>query len=494
VTHDNVVAIHAVDQSGGYPYPVMQFVPGASLADRLREDGALDLKRVLRIGMQTARGLAAAHVQGLIHRDVKPANILLENGVERVKITDFGLARAIEDPQLTQSGCLIGTPLYMSPEQAEDQRVDQRSDLFSLATVLYEMASGCRPFGGNTHSAVLRAVAAASPRPVRNLNPDVPESLADVIAKLHAREPERRYQTAAEVGDVLEALLADAQQTGGLRPRSRWRRWPRTRLPVLAVLGVLLALATLALLVFAGSRLWHAGRTTRVEATPAAKTGLAVKLNLPADLDRLVPILDEKDNYARGYRMTDHPLMERYSEKGVGFINHYKKGRTTSGYTFGFKDLVLREHATRITGRVESGGPACITIWLADPNRSELCFGVHLRNDGVVEVGRSPFRHPAIVTAPARPCREAMRPQEQGNDLLVIVRKKSLRIFVNNREIGAPIELPDVIERMDVGDGSYNAIPIEAKVIHTDFKVWDLEHPVWKEPPSSQKPSDLKTK
>jgi hypothetical protein len=383
--------------------------------------------------------------------------------------------------------------MYMSPEQADDQRVDQRSDLFSLGTVLYEMASRCRPFAGNTHSAVLRAVAAASPKPVRNLNPDVPESLADVIANLHARKAEQRYQTAAEVGDALEALLAQAQQTGGLRHRSRWRRWPRTRLPVLPVLGVLLALATLALLAFGGWRLWRSGRITELKASANAKSGLVAELNLPADLDRLVPILDEKGTYVRGFRVTDDPMMKRYSEKGVGFINHYPKGRTTSGYTWGFKDLVLREHATRITGRIESEGPAAMTIWLAAPDHPEICFGVHLRNDGVVEVGRSTSRHPPIVTAAPRPCPEAMRPQEQGNDLLVIVRNSSLRIFVNNHEIGRPIDMPDVIDRMDVADGSYDVSPIEAKVILTDFKVWDLEHPVWKEPSASQKPGDSKT-
>jgi serine/threonine-protein kinase len=116
VVHEHVVAIHAVDSWRGLPYLVMQYVSGRSLQDRIDQDGPLEIDEVLRIGMQAASGLAAAHALGLVHRDVKPANILLENGVERVKLTDFGLARAADDASLTESGVLAGTPQYMAPE------------------------------------------------------------------------------------------------------------------------------------------------------------------------------------------------------------------------------------------------------------------------------------------------------------------------------------------------------------------------------------------
>src|SRR5206468_12142064 len=122
--------------AAGLPYLVMQCVAGLSLQERLDRDGPLELHEVLRIGLQTASGLAAAHAQGLVHRDVKPANILLENGVERVKLTDFGLARAAADASLTQSGVVAGTPQYMAPEQARGEAVDHRADLFSLGSVL----------------------------------------------------------------------------------------------------------------------------------------------------------------------------------------------------------------------------------------------------------------------------------------------------------------------------------------------------------------------
>ena len=170
----------------------MQYVAGASLQDRLDNTGPLPLAEVLRIGMQTAGGLAAAHAQGLVHRDVKPANILLENGVERVKLTDFGLARAADDASLTQSGQVAGTPQYMSPEQAEGNAVDARSDLFSLGSVLYATCTGRAPFRASGSMAVLRRVCEETPTPIRHTNPDIPDWLTAIIDKLHAKDPGQR--------------------------------------------------------------------------------------------------------------------------------------------------------------------------------------------------------------------------------------------------------------------------------------------------------------
>src|SRR5205823_3462976 len=146
VRNEHVIGIYAVEEANELPYLVMEFVNGLSLQERLDRSGPLELQEVLRIGLQTAAGLAAAHAQGLVHRDVKPANILLENGVARVKLTDFGLARAVDDASLTQSGVLAGTPQYMAPEQAHGEPADHRADLFSLGSVLYAMCTGRPPF------------------------------------------------------------------------------------------------------------------------------------------------------------------------------------------------------------------------------------------------------------------------------------------------------------------------------------------------------------
>src|SRR5262245_20345883 len=177
----------------------MKFINGCSLEALVRRGGPPGVREVLRIGMEAASGLAAAHKQGLIHRDVKPANILLKNGVQRVKLTDFGLARAADDASLTQSGFIAGTPTYMSPEQANGEPIDHRSDLFSLGSVLYELCTGRPAFRAPNTAAVLRRVSDETPRPIREVNPDAPEALCRVIERLQAKKPADRFGSAREV-------------------------------------------------------------------------------------------------------------------------------------------------------------------------------------------------------------------------------------------------------------------------------------------------------
>ncbi|MBC7855989.1 MAG: serine/threonine protein kinase, partial [Pirellulaceae bacterium] len=212
VVHDHVVTIHAVDDQSRPPYLVMEFIEGQTLQQKIDREGALPLKQILRIGSQMAAGLAAAHKTGLIHRDVKPANILLENGVQRVKITDFGLARAADDVEMTKTGLIAGTPQYMSPEQAHGQPVDFRSDLFSLGSVLYTMCTGRPPFRAESTMGTLRRVCDDTPRPIREVNAEIPDWLSATIDKLLAKRPEDRFQSATEVGDLLSQYLAYVQQ------------------------------------------------------------------------------------------------------------------------------------------------------------------------------------------------------------------------------------------------------------------------------------------
>src|SRR5262245_6795108 len=203
VRHEHVVDIHAVEDQP-IPYLVMEYVSGETLQQKLDRVGPLETPEVLRLGQQIARGLAAAHAQGLIHRDIKPSNILLEKGAdERVKITDFGLARAADDVSLTQSGMIAGTPMYMAPEQTLGEAIDHRADLFSLGSVLYTMCSGRPPFRATTSMATLKRVAEDQPRPIREIIPEVPRWLCDIIARLHAKRAEERFQSAKEVADLL---------------------------------------------------------------------------------------------------------------------------------------------------------------------------------------------------------------------------------------------------------------------------------------------------
>jgi hypothetical protein len=289
VKNEHVVGIHDVQGDADPPYLVMEYVEGVSLQDKIDRHGAISVKEILRIGMQIAEGLAAAHKQGLVHRDIKPANILLENGVERVKITDFGLARAVDDASVTQSGTVAGTPMYMSPEQAEGLAIDHRSDLFSLGTVMYAMCTGHPPFRATGTMAVLKRVIDETPRAIREINNEIPEWLCDIIARLHAKKPGDRFQSAKEVAEVLGQRLADVQagravQAAPIRaneptvaPEARSRRlMAALRIAVIAGLfvyaGVMLAtgnlyaiqmlvaaagIALLVLIDFVASRSWN---------------------------------------------------------------------------------------------------------------------------------------------------------------------------------------------------------------------------------------------
>ncbi len=222
VRHENVVAVHAVEEAP-LPHLVMEYIPGETLQQHIDRAGPLDAGEVRRLGRQVADGLAAAHAMGLIHRDVKPANVLLEAGPEpRVKLTDFGLARTADDASVTQSGQIIGTPMYMAPEQALGKPIDQRADLFSLGSLLYVMTTGRPPFRADTTLAVLRRVTEDTPRPIRDIIPEAPRWLCDVIAKLHAKDPAARYATAQEVAEAL------ANGQGPIMPKTpKPRRWPQ---------------------------------------------------------------------------------------------------------------------------------------------------------------------------------------------------------------------------------------------------------------------------
>src|SRR5262245_9781302 len=235
VRDEHVVSIYEVSQEDEpVPYLVMEYVNGQTLQQKLDRSGPLSVQEVLRIGHQVASGLAAAHATGHIHRDVKPANILLENGVERVKLTDFGLARAADDASISQSGVVAGTPMFMAPEQAHGGPIDTRADLFSLGSVLYAMCTGRPPFRANSAMAVLKRVCEDDPRPVREFNPEVPAWLCDVVARLHRKDPAERFQSATELAHLLAKYLSELQVHGAvtttpappaLRARSRWR-WP----------------------------------------------------------------------------------------------------------------------------------------------------------------------------------------------------------------------------------------------------------------------------
>lgn len=245
IMHPNVVPIHRVSSTREHPYIAMALVDGRSLQEQVAENGPFDVRDVVRIGIQIASGLAAAHKQGLIHRDIKPANVLMEKDVSRVMITDFGLARAVDDVMMTQSGCLAGTPGYMAPEQVRGEPVDSRSDLFSLGSLLYFIATGYEPFRADgAYAAMLKIINSRSPS-ARSLNPDVPDVLNRIIDRLLEKKPADRIQSAEELESLLTRLLAHMQQPSEnpqpyVKPaRSRQRLVVRRIVMALGAIGLI---------------------------------------------------------------------------------------------------------------------------------------------------------------------------------------------------------------------------------------------------------------
>jgi serine/threonine protein kinase len=213
ITHDNVVTVYEADERDGVPYIAMQLLQGYPLDEFLTKKGTPSLRHVIRIARETALGLAAAHKHGLVHRDIKPANLWLEAPNGRVKVLDFGLAKPVgADVELTRTGAVVGTPAYMSPEQARGVKVDHRTDLFSLGVVLYRLCTGTTPFTGPTVMSVLMALGTEEPAPVRAANPNVPEPLAALIHQLLAKKPDDRPETAAEVARQLLVILEQLVQ------------------------------------------------------------------------------------------------------------------------------------------------------------------------------------------------------------------------------------------------------------------------------------------
>jgi eukaryotic-like serine/threonine-protein kinase len=206
LSHPHIVPIYDVVTDGEVPCLVMQFVSGQTLQERIAKKGSMPVEDVLRIGIQLCDALALAHSNGLVHRDIKPGNVLLEADGSRALLSDFGLVRALDDASLTHSGFLAGTPDFMSPEQSRGQSVDARSDLFSMGSVLYTMLIGHTPFRAPEPMAVLNRICHEKHRSACNLDPRIPIEVSQLIDRLLTKDPKHRLATAEQVRDRLRVL------------------------------------------------------------------------------------------------------------------------------------------------------------------------------------------------------------------------------------------------------------------------------------------------
>jgi eukaryotic-like serine/threonine-protein kinase len=218
LTHPNIVAVYRADELGGVPFFVMRHVDGESLADRLALHGPVDAPEAARLLQQVAAALDYAHARGVIHRDIKPENILLERGSDSPAVSDFGIARLLEAAPSTATGQVLGTVHYMSPEQVLGERVDGRSDIYSLGVVAYKTVTGQLPFDGKTATAVLvEHVTKGAPR-VKSAAPSLPDHLAAVIDRCLCKDPADRYQSAGELSTALGEAAQSIPTATGLRP------------------------------------------------------------------------------------------------------------------------------------------------------------------------------------------------------------------------------------------------------------------------------------
>jgi eukaryotic-like serine/threonine-protein kinase len=287
VAHEHVVPIFAVDEFRGLPYIVMQYVAGASLQRRIELQGPLDTCEIVRIAMQVSAGLAAAHSQGIVHRDIKPANILLEHGLDRAMVTDFGLARVSDSASITVSSVVAGTPSFMAPEQARGESIDERSDLFSLGSVMYSMCTAYPPFRSETIYGLLRRICEDEPRPIREINPQIPEWLSAFVDKLHAKAKDDRFDSAEQVSQLLRHELAHLQSPTSISTPAR--PWFVPRASTSARLAIILTGAIAAALLVAIYAVgWNVYDQKPVSADSQVPIGRNKQANVERSTERMV--------------------------------------------------------------------------------------------------------------------------------------------------------------------------------------------------------------
>ena len=307
VTHRNVIRIFDLGQADGFKFITMEYLEGRDLRAVLREQGKLAPAEAAKIILQICRALEVAHGEGVIHRDLKPQNIMLDaNG--RAYVMDFGIARSAYLPGMTQTGALVGTPEYMSPEQAKGEKLDERSDLFSLGTILYELIVGQSPYYSDTPLATLWKRIQEKAKPLTEIDPTVPKPLSDIVAKALEIEPENRFASAQEFAQHLESWLGISPSLIGsitdqaLVPLVVHK--PIWKYTAIAAMVLLLAVAGLGL-----PRKFFSGSSTKIAHQPVSVL-VADFTNHTGD-----PIFDD----------TLEPMFN-FALEGASFINAFNRG------------------------------------------------------------------------------------------------------------------------------------------------------------------------
>jgi serine/threonine-protein kinase len=279
--HPNIVTVIDRGEEDGRQFIVFEYIDGENLKERVVRKGRLEVREALELALEVARGLAFAHQNGIVHRDVKPQNVLL-NGDGHAKVTDFGIARTVEVDGMTQTGTVLGTSNYIAPEQATGNRVDAQSDVYALGAVLYELLAGEVPFPGDSFVAVAMKHLHEPPPNLLDVRRDVPPRVAAAVDRALAKDPAERFPTMDAFADELETCLAELEHgVDGERtmviparqrlpaPKRRTSRWP------IAVAGLaLLAIAAIVIGLIATGHIRNNGSNNSAAATLFPVTGL----------------------------------------------------------------------------------------------------------------------------------------------------------------------------------------------------------------------------
>ncbi len=243
LSHQNIVMVHDVGKDHGTIYIAMEYIEGVPFNTVVKE-GKLDFEQIVNIGIQAALTLDHAHSKGIVHRDIKPSNIIMTQDGQ-IKLTDFGIAR-IEDPdahQQTQAGDILGTPVYMPPEQVLGRKVDGRSDLYSLGVILYEIALKKRPFSGSNIAAIFRSITDETPELPSDIDPFLPTDFSDLIMKSLEKDPAKRFQSGRQMADALNACLKNGADS---IEKDKQPVVKKSKMPVVVIACILVAVAALA--------------------------------------------------------------------------------------------------------------------------------------------------------------------------------------------------------------------------------------------------------
>ncbi len=330
LSHPNIVTVIDRGEHEGRQFIVFEYVEGENLKQLIQRRGPAPVATSLELAMQIARGLSFAHQQGLVHRDVKPQNVLL-NGDGRAKVTDFGIARSLDVQHgMTQTGTVLGTSDYIAPEQAQGRRVDEHTDVYSLGVVLYELLTSEVPFPGENFVAVAMRHINEAPPSIRDKRPDVSPRLEEAVQRAMAKDPEDRFPTMTAFCEELEACQAEAQgATQVIAPaRRRHRARSVSPWPLLVVLAALIAIgAVVAALV------WHSGTGVFSihHSTPGGGSGAPVHLSAVTAYDPYGSPPGQEHN-ADAHLATDtdpgtfwetenyHSTFEAIGKPGVGLV------------------------------------------------------------------------------------------------------------------------------------------------------------------------------